>query len=137
MSSVSAQQFPATSRPTPSPPGGPQSSCTARHNPFMHTQPNFTDHLGLAFLSTKSLILGINKEHSSHIPEKVNYVLIPPEHTLKSTSCSRNIDKMESDYMEEGLDRNFPHDCDHFTINPRLTENFWQTTKPFFALVDP
>ena len=61
---------------------------------------------------------------------------IPPQHTLKPTSSSCSLGKLENEYVQEGWDRDLSLVCLHFPINPRFTECYWHQSKYFSALAD-
>ena len=80
--------------------------------------------------------LGFNTEHGIRLPEWINRLPTPPEHTLTPNSSSRSFGQLGNEYVEEGRDKILPLECACFPINPRFTERFWHTSKLFVALAD-
>ena len=125
-------------RHTASPPRGPQpSSSRGRGNPFPPTQgithrsqgPKFRFH---EFTNP----LGINTLQRIQVPERINYISIPPQNTLKSTASSCSLGQPENEYNQEGRDSGLQLECLHFLINHRFIELLWHQSKYFFALAD-
>ena len=70
------------------------------------------------------------------MPERINNISDPPQHTLKPTASSCSLGQLEDEHAQEGRDRDLPLECLHFPLNPRFTERFWHLSKYFFALAD-
>ena len=70
------------------------------------------------------------------MPERISYTSTSPQHTLKPRSSSCSLGQLESEYVQEGRDKDLPMECLHFPIISRFTERFWHLSKYFFALAD-
>ena len=110
---------------------------SCRGNPFKPTQgithlsqgPNFRFHVFTNPLDTNTL-------QGIHVPDRINYAITPPQHSLKPTANTCSLGQLKNEYVQERRDSDLPIECLHFPISHPFTERFWHQSKYFFALPD-
>ena len=108
------------------------SSSKTMSNPFTPTQSAFHRPAGTSFRFYQfNNPLSINTEHGIQVPDWINFIFIPPAHTIKPKMSSRSLGQLENEHLEEG--RTFPSSV-VVPHQPAFHRTLLQTFKFFFAL---
>ena len=80
--------------------------------------------------------LQIKTKHGMKVAEIFNYIVTPPQHTLKPNAVNCTNDHLDNEKFEEVCDRDLPLRYMLFSIDPCFTENFRHTSKYSIPLAE-